>query len=82
MYASGKCENLGDFSIDNNSGMVDNYILNALVLSEGQWKSILTAAGATISEQIPPSLSAKLIQRTRHALYILSSPIGSADESQ
>lgn len=72
---------MGDFSGENNSGMVKDYMLNALELSPRRWKSILTASGmAAPPTQITLPASTRSLQSTRHALYIPSSPAASEGE--
>lgn len=74
MFHSGQKIRSGAFSREYHGGIVADYMENLNVFSERRWKSLLTACGVVKGARKLNALSDTSLERTRHALYVPSSP--------
>ncbi|KAJ7711160.1 hypothetical protein B0H14DRAFT_3524637 [Mycena olivaceomarginata] len=68
------------FSCDNVSSLVDDYINNATSFSVRKWDTILRLCGSTAAQSQPPAVSAESMSTRRRELYVPSSPVQEDDE--
>lgn len=76
MYHSGECVDVGQFSCEKVSEIIDDYVVSLSKFSDRRWTKILDICGAhsNSSEDEPPSPGAQSMQNKRRTLYIPSSP--------
>jgi len=74
MHLSGECVDVGKFSRELVSDMIDDYMANAEILSERRWAKLMGLCGAPIVKVQLPTPSAPSMQKKRRTLYIPSSP--------
>jgi hypothetical protein len=74
MFHSGQKVRSGTFSRESHGSVVADYMENLNIFSERRWKSLLSACGIIEVKKPVRNSNTSSLDRTRHALYIPSSP--------
>ncbi|KAJ6537477.1 hypothetical protein DFH09DRAFT_1090831 [Mycena vulgaris] len=76
MFATGEYINDGlQFSRDNVSSLVDDYLENFGDFSARKWETVITLCGVSVAKAQAPTVSAAVMSTSRRTLYISSSPV-------
>ncbi|KAJ6461302.1 hypothetical protein DFH09DRAFT_1114303 [Mycena vulgaris] len=76
MFSTGEYINDGlQFSRDNVSSLVDDYLENFGDFSARKWETVITLCGVSVAKAQGPTVGAAVMSTSRRTLYISSSPV-------
>ena len=82
MYTTSERIDIGNFSREKVSDMVDDYITSIKKLTKNRWNQIMESCGAQGKQDCKAPTNTPLMENKCRVLYVPSSPIESAEDSE
>jgi hypothetical protein len=80
MYTTGERVDIGNFSREKVSDIVDDYVTSIKKLTKNRWQLIIASCGAQDEQDREVPINTPLMEQKRRVLYVPSSPIESAED--